>query len=367
MQVTKSRLNKKLLESETIVRVKEKRYVFAVSEQEGVFTVEDPQDGSKQFKTLSSVKQFIRDRAEEIEDAEGVTHVVSFSGGRTSAFLVYLLERRREKEGIKTAYVFSDTGGEHPKTYEFIRNVVKHFGIKLTVLRARVSQEMDVGVTYEEISLDEMGWDLKTIRELCQKYGNFTIGRPGCTNRLKTVIANKYIDDNYGKKSVRWLGMRVDEKKRVKFEKDEFENNPHRLQYLANVSDYTKEDVLRFWRAMPFDLELPEHLGNCVFCIKKSDVKLALAARDEPEKMVEWREAVEGDHVREMPTDLYGVGKIYRGWNSLDTLIASFSDTSTKKLREIVYKTSKLSEGCESSCEAFGDPNEYVPENEGGM
>ena len=34
---------------------------------------------------------------------------------------------------------------------------------------------------------------------------------------------------------------------------------------------------------MPFDLKIPEHLGNCVFALKKGINKIALAARDEPE------------------------------------------------------------------------------------
>ncbi len=37
-----------------------------------------------------------------------VTHVVSFSGGRTSAYLVHLMEQRR-RAGEDVRYVFMDT------------------------------------------------------------------------------------------------------------------------------------------------------------------------------------------------------------------------------------------------------------------
>ena len=49
--------------------------------------------------------------------------VVSFSGGRTSAYLVWLTKNL----GMNAKYVFMDTGAEHPKTYEFVRNVSRNF------------------------------------------------------------------------------------------------------------------------------------------------------------------------------------------------------------------------------------------------
>ncbi|EQC0334612.1 phosphoadenosine phosphosulfate reductase family protein, partial [Escherichia coli] len=38
-----------------------------------------------------------------------ITHVVSFSGGRTSAYLVHLMEEQR-KAGNNVCYIFMDTG-----------------------------------------------------------------------------------------------------------------------------------------------------------------------------------------------------------------------------------------------------------------
>ena len=37
------------------------------------------------------------------------------------------------------------------------------------------------------------------------------------------------------------------------------------LHYLAELSDFEKADVLSWWKGQPFDLQIQEHLGNCVF------------------------------------------------------------------------------------------------------
>lgn len=56
-------------------------------------------------------------------------HVVSFSGGRTSAYMVWLIEKLRNQGFItaKVVYIYLDTGAEHPKTYEFIKKCVENF------------------------------------------------------------------------------------------------------------------------------------------------------------------------------------------------------------------------------------------------
>ena len=66
-------------------------------------------------------------------------HVVSFSGGRTSAYLVYLMEQKRKIETWDVDYVFMDTGAEHPGTYDFIERCAKEFGINLTCLKAVIN------------------------------------------------------------------------------------------------------------------------------------------------------------------------------------------------------------------------------------
>lgn len=288
-------------------------------------------------------------------------HVVSFSGGRTSAYMVYLMEQKRKIDGWDVHYVFCDTGAEHPKTYEFIKNVVRHFGIKLTCLKASIPSEAGKGPVFNIIDIDSIGWDLSVMKDMVAKYGNFTVSRPKCTDRLKTVILDKWRRAEFGKGNYyTWLGIRADEPSRLKFINENHDlftkknTNPQNIRYLAEISNFTKQDVLDFWSQQHFDLEVEEHLGNCVFCIKKSDVKIARAAREEPELFEQWNEVMTGEHVRLVDSDMHGIGKIYRNWLSPKELIATFADTPDDKLIKTQRQAAKLDDGsCSESCEAI--------------
>jgi 3'-phosphoadenosine 5'-phosphosulfate sulfotransferase (PAPS reductase)/FAD synthetase len=295
--------------------------------------------------------------------------VVSFSGGRTSAYMVYLIEQMR-KTGEWTApteYIFMDTGAGHPETYEFIKKCVEHFGIELTCLRSSIPKEHGQGPTYKIVSIDDVGQDLTMFLEFMAKYGNPTINRPVCTDKLKTVPSTKYLNEKHGRGNyVRWLGMRADEPNRLKevdlLQMQLFESTRKRAYYyLAEISEFTKEDVLDFWEQMPFDLQIEEHLGNCVFCIKKGASKVALAQRDEPEMFDQWNAAINHESVRLMNADKFGIGHIYRNWLSPEQLIAQFSELTNEELRERIYKEKKFDTGsCSESCEGFVDSEDLV-------
>ena len=121
-----------------------------------------------------------------INDCSAV-HVVSFLGGLTSARLVNLMEEKRINEGWNVHYVYMDTGAEHPKTYEFIRNIVKQWGINLVCIRTKVHPEMGVGVTYDIVDIDNLKPDLKPWKDMLT-YGQPTINTPFCTSRMKQGI-----------------------------------------------------------------------------------------------------------------------------------------------------------------------------------
>lgn len=244
-------------------------------------------------------------------------NVVSFSGGRTSAYLAHLM-RQRDPD---TRFVFMDTGAEHPATYQFVRDAVTHWGINLVCLRVVVNPELGKGNNYRIVSLDEIGPDLQPWIEMLRKYGTPYVGGEFCTDRMKLGPFKKYCDEHIGRKKYKtWIGIRADEPKRL--------TAKPATHYLAEISGFGKYDVIDWWSHQPFDLQIPEHLGNCVFCIKKSIQKIALAAKDEPELAAQFLSALTAADVRSVEsrngTDLV----MYRGKNTFEGVIQMFgSDT----------------------------------------
>ncbi|AUR97613.1 3'-phosphoadenosine 5'-phosphosulfate sulfotransferase (PAPS reductase)/FAD synthetase [Vibrio phage 1.242.O._10N.261.54.B2] len=270
--------------------------------------------------------------------------VVSFSGGRTSAYLCKLMIGKFGRENVD--FIFCDTGAEHPKTYEFIRNVNREFNLNLTCLRTDFDTPLGMGNSYHIVDIDDIKPDLGPFKQMMQKYGVPYVGGMFCTDRMKLVPFTKYCNDKYGKKGFEtWLGIRADEPNRLK-KKDG-------IRYMAEISDFDKEDVLEWWEDKEFDLNIPEWLGNCVFCPKKSNLKLAAAQRDEPEFYIDYLDALHSDTVRTGK----GTGKreyMYRGKQSLESLIATFDGSTGGEIKARIRGAKMTDTGsCSESCEVF--------------
>lgn len=334
-----------------------------------------------------------------------VVQVVSFSGGRTSAYLVHLMEQLRITAEMNVRYIFMDTGAEHPATYQFIRDVVSHWGIELTCLRVKVSPELGQGNSYQIIPLESIGPDLQPWIDVTKKYGTPYFGGAFCTRTMKIEVCERYCRDNF-KAWESWLGMRVDEQariwgerifpllRRLSFEDMEMRGlyaelreiteeqqalamleerflldtataqriyervkkvGKSRQRFLAEISDYQKEDILTWWRGQPFDLQLEEHLGNCVFCIKKGINKVALALRDEPEMAEQFREVILSSDVRVVERRQQENKIMYRKALSLDAIAEMYSNYSREDIAATIKGNKAYESGsCSESCEAFG-------------
>jgi hypothetical protein len=272
-------------------------------------------------------------------------HVVSFSGGRTSAFLCRVMLDTFPRDRIR--FVFMDTGAEHPKTYEFIRRVDKWLGLDLVCLRGRFNQPLGEGHTVDVVPVEKLSADLGVYSEMIAKYGPPGQRAPWCTSRMKEETHDRYCNRAFGRgKYATWLGIRADEPRRLR----RVGASPL-LRFMAEISPADKEDVVDFWKAAPFDLGIPEWLGNCVFCFKKSELKLAAAARDEPEMLREWLGMLEAARARG-----HGVEgrQMYRGRRTLLQVVGAFDSSPTAAIKARIRGNHSLDAGsCSESCEIF--------------
>ncbi|MGZ0195563.1 phosphoadenosine phosphosulfate reductase domain-containing protein [Citrobacter freundii] len=277
-------------------------------------------------------------------------NVVSFSGGRTSACLVHLMEEKR-KAGESVHYVFMDTGCEHPMTYRFVREVVKFWDIPLTVLQVEINPELGQPNGYsvwEPKDIQTRLPVLKPFMDMVKKYGTPYVGGAFCTDRLKLVPFTKYCDNTFGRGNyTTWIGIRADEPRRLKEKAG--------IRYLAELSEFEKSDILEWWKEQPFDLQIPEHLGNCIFCIKKSTQKLGLACIDEPGLERVFNEVITGNHVRDGHRET-SKEVMYRGHMSLDGIARMYADSDYHRLYQEMTMAKRFDTGsCSESCEIFGN------------
>ena len=278
-------------------------------------------------------------------------NIVSFSGGRTSAYMVHLIERMRREGTIDNVhYVFMDTGAEHPKTYEFVKKCAEHFKIKLTCLRAVMTPAFEgTGIRYKEIDIDDCKFDMEPWVDLLTCYHAPKITMPNCTTSMKTNPYDAWVKDNFGHPSntVTWLGIRIDEPRRLREKKN--------IRYLAEISQMDKQDIIGWWGDMPFDLEMDtNHLGNCVFCVKKATNKLALAARDEPELYKQFTTMLNETNIRMTKGQIERNDNprgMYRDYMTLEQIVEAYADVDRDRM---IARQNRSENACSESCEVFG-------------
>jgi hypothetical protein len=109
-----------------------------------------------------------------------------------------------------------------------------------------------------------------------------------CTQELKIRVIKHYMQSLGHKEWVNVVGIRYDEPKRWRGKGGPVPGQVWENWHPLVEMRISKPDVLKFWRSMPFDLELKEHQGNCDFCFLKGVKKKKQIIRESPEKVAWW-------------------------------------------------------------------------------
>lgn len=206
------------------------------------------------------------------------TLFVSFSGGRTSAYMCwYLLTYWSHKYNF--IFVFANTGLEHEETLIFVDRCDKEMSLNLAWLEAVVHYNEEKGCTHKIVDFTTAARKGEPFEAVIKKYGIPNPDFPHCNRELKlNPIFSFKRSLGYKSNHDTALGIRVDEMDRQR--KDAKKAG---IQYpLISKKPTTKPEVRHWWNDHGFDLMLDEHEGNCVTCWKKSDRKLMTVAKHEP-------------------------------------------------------------------------------------
>ena len=113
---------------------------------------------------------------------------VSFSGGRTSAYMAYML---RSTSDAELRFVFMNTGQEHEATLEFVDRCSREWNLGVVWLEADVKHGERAGSGFVETDFANASRDGAPFEELIRKYGIPNQGMPHCTRELKLNPFNK--------------------------------------------------------------------------------------------------------------------------------------------------------------------------------
>ena len=87
------------------------------------------------------------------------TLVVSFSGGRTSAYMTKRLLEEKSKEFKDVIVIFANTGQEHEKTLEFINNCDKKFNFNTVWIEAVTHKNKRIASTAKVVDFESASRD----------------------------------------------------------------------------------------------------------------------------------------------------------------------------------------------------------------
>ena len=220
---------------------------------------------------------------------------ISFSGGRTSAYMLWrVLQSHDGKLPDDAKVIFCNTGKEEDATLEFVNECSKQWNVEITWLEY---QNINTEHSVKVVDFDSASRNGEPFNALINRFlPTLPNGRSRyCSDYLKTRTVHRYL------KSIGWeewdsfIGIRADEPRRVA----KFRANPHPKGKYETIclplvpNEITSKIVGDFWKNQSFDLSLPNingktmH-GNCDLCMLKPKAQILSLIKEKPQRAIWW-------------------------------------------------------------------------------
>jgi PP-loop superfamily ATP-utilizing enzyme len=288
---------------------------------------------------------------------------ISFSGGKTSAYMTKMLldHFRANSPDTEVKVVFANTGREHEETLRFVERCDKEFGFNVIWLEAVVREGVGVGTVHKVVNFETASRDGAPFESSIQKYGIPNVTFNNCTRETKLRPMTSYL------RSIGWetgtasvaVGIRADEVHRISPS-----SMAQGVWYPCIDAGVTKDDVREWWAQQHFNLNIPEHYGNCTSCWKKSMRKLLTIAAEAPEEF-EWNARMEdqyGDRGARPKGKEGTLRTFFRGNKSTKDILAMSKQPFEPFVDDkfIPYDEEMDEHGsCGDSCEVGVDKNDF--------
>jgi len=212
--------------------------------------------------------------------------LISFSGGRTSGFMLWqILQAYEGKLPDDIHVVFANTGKEMPQTLDFVRDCEEKWNCKIHWIELYDVDKNAQGkgtqgwmFKYKFVDYETASRNGEPFEKLIDHYGKL----PNSTNRFCTFLLKQraiiWFEREIGHVNINQvIGLRADEPRRVHRIKD----RNGKAEYYTPLYDakIMQKDIQDFWKNNNFDLNLiasDKHtlFGNCDMCFLKGKGQL---------------------------------------------------------------------------------------------
>jgi len=212
---------------------------------------------------------------------------ISFSGGRTSAYMLWRVLQSNQGLPAEATVIFCNTGKEDEATLRFVQRCSVEWDVPITWLEFRADSQGYAAVTFDTASRNGEPFEqlINKKQYLPNTFARF------CTSELNINIIKKHMKSLGFDDFVTFVGIRADEPRRVA----KMRNNADEKETPLATIGVGNADVLGFWKRQPFDLETVtvdgnSLLSNCDLCFMKKPSHLLSLIKDRPQRAVWWAE-----------------------------------------------------------------------------
>lgn len=228
---------------------------------------------------------------------------ISFSGGRTSAYMLWRVLQSNGGLPSDAVVCFANTGKEDEATLRFVRDCGERWNVQIVWLEYAANE--DPSQRWRVVDFDSASRNGEPFEAVIRQrnYLPNPVTR-FCTSELKIRVMHKWLRANWERlgwdaENMEWdqmIGIRADEMRRVsKIRARGHSTETTKETMLMPLADarVTLADIDEFWKHQPFKLELPTVngrtlAGNCDLCFLKAANQVQTLIAEKPERAVWW-------------------------------------------------------------------------------